>query len=179
MEAAACQPSILTQPVNQLRNLALFFGARRATQWYCPPETGYIEAISAMLDRSKLHHTCQVVVRDARCTSRKRADKGDRKPRDHCWTPTVHERSDKEPEVAVKNRFLGPPDGIAKLLRDSRFPSTHHCCGKRYQGQQAKSPLRYTSVALGREQGQRYMVHTFSCWLTPSLCSLASSDLWA
>jgi hypothetical protein len=34
------------EPVNQLRNLLYFGGARRATQWYWPPEVGYMEAIS-------------------------------------------------------------------------------------------------------------------------------------
>jgi hypothetical protein len=68
--AAACHPRVETQPydcqmgrivaeisivipVNQLKNLPYRGGARRATQWYCPPEIGYLSKSNQHLRRAQ------------------------------------------------------------------------------------------------------------------------------
>lgn len=43
----AFQPNVAIQPVIQLRKLEYFFGASIETQWYCPPDVGANDAISA------------------------------------------------------------------------------------------------------------------------------------
>ena len=41
-------PPILIHPVIQEANGRILNGAKAATQWYCPPAVGYMEAISAI-----------------------------------------------------------------------------------------------------------------------------------
>ena len=43
----AFQPSVAIHPVIQLRKFEYFFGASIDTQWYCPPDVGANDAISA------------------------------------------------------------------------------------------------------------------------------------
>ena len=43
----AFHPSVAIHPVIQLKKFEYFFGASIETQWYCPPDVGAKDAISA------------------------------------------------------------------------------------------------------------------------------------